>query len=202
VEISYISLVSYFEAFCKDHAGSLINIAPTLLTRLRDSGFPTQIEAHRAIELGSLFPTKVGFLVLENIDLGNAKKINSIFNLLLKITPFSTKDASTYNNILRDRNLLVHHGSVYTAKYLEQARPQDREPYHVYWHSLIVKPQMLVSAMHFFRDIAWKLAQSSQTALTSYLVSEGLTLRPEYQKALDFLTADIENFPDILPPPE
>jgi hypothetical protein len=62
----------------------------------------------------------LGFLLAEKYDFGTPKRINALFNALLKITPFGREDAKRYAALLRDRNLLVHHGGVYTLAYLEQ----------------------------------------------------------------------------------
>jgi hypothetical protein len=63
---------------------------------------------------------KIGFLIAEQFDFGTAKIINNLFRDLLLITPFSKEDIEQYNELLSQRNLLVHHGGVFTMKYTKQ----------------------------------------------------------------------------------
>jgi len=70
-----------------------------------------------------------------------------------------------YAALLRDRNLLVHHGGVYTLAYLEQ----DGSPNAVtdaFFQSKKLSADEVVKAINFLEDIAKKLLRSSQRALT------------------------------------
>src|SRR5437870_1452604 len=46
-EICFIGLMSYFEAFCKDHFASLINIEPSLVGNLKRAGQNVELDATR-----------------------------------------------------------------------------------------------------------------------------------------------------------
>jgi hypothetical protein len=60
--------------------------------------------------------------VAERYDFETPQSINSLYQHLLQITPFSTQERKRYEQILNDRNLLVHHGDISTMKYTKQSR--------------------------------------------------------------------------------
>src|SRR5262245_22051081 len=41
-EICFVGVLSYFEAFCKDHAASVVSIFPDLIEKLRKAGHAIQ----------------------------------------------------------------------------------------------------------------------------------------------------------------
>jgi hypothetical protein len=43
-ELCFIGLISYFEAFCKDHFASLINIEPHLVSNLKANGQNVEVD--------------------------------------------------------------------------------------------------------------------------------------------------------------
>jgi hypothetical protein len=47
--LCFIDAASYFEAFCKYHAAAVVNIAPSLIENLRQSGHDTRVDAQRAL---------------------------------------------------------------------------------------------------------------------------------------------------------
>ena len=116
-----IGLASYFEAFAKDQLASILSLAPELIERVQRAGYPTDLPAEEAYQFRDNLRYKIGFLIVQRLDLGSAKKINSVFTSALQITPFGEKDAVAYDKLLRDRNLLVHHGGTYTTSYIRQA---------------------------------------------------------------------------------
>jgi hypothetical protein len=168
-EVCFIGLAAYFEAFCKDHAASIINIAPTLIENLRQAGYDTRIDAQVALEFGARYPHTVGSLLMERYDFGTAKKINVVFENLLNITPFSKNDIKRYDSFLRDRNLLVHHGGLFTSKYLEQIGPWRERIADAYFNSLVVTPEMLKKSISFLERVARKLCEASHKALSECL---------------------------------
>jgi hypothetical protein len=185
--LCFIGATSYFEAFCKDHAASIVNIAPSLIENLRQAGHDTRVDAQRAVEFGSNYHSKVGCLLMETYDFGTAKRINAVYNTLLKVTPFSKNEIKRYDEILRDRNLLVHHGGIYTSKYLEQRGDWSRRLTDAYWQSLIVTPDILKKTLEFLECIAKKISKASHAALSAHLQTAQISLEPEREKALNFL---------------
>ena len=184
-ELCFIGLVSYFEAFCKDLAASAVNIFPGLIGNLRRAGYDTRVEAGRALEFEAGLRSKVGCLLMEAYDFGTAKRINAIYNALLNITPFSKDEIKRHDQILRDRNLLVHHGGTFTLKYIEQLG--DMRIGDAYWHSLVVKPKTLSEAISFLRAAAIKTSRASHNALVKYAESAQLTVGPQREKALEYI---------------
>lgn len=186
-ELCLIGLVSYFEAFCKDHFSSLINIEPTLLAVLRDNGQDTSIDSAMLLEFGDEWRIRLGFIVSEKYDFGSAQKINSLYNSLLKITPFSKSEAKFYAGILRDRNLLVHHGGVCTHSYTKQAAQAEKISYQPYFDSLLVKAEYLDERITFIEEVAKKILKASHEALSKVIGESNSILSEERGKALSCL---------------
>jgi hypothetical protein len=186
-ELCFVGALSYFEAFCKDLASSIVSIAPDLIERLRSAGHNTSIDALKAVRLGDQLPAKVGFLILESHDFGGARKINSIYECLLKITPFSKAEASQYEELLRDRNLIVHHGSVFTTRYLEQSKTgQGRSMSDAFMNSLIMDSSRVSEEIEFISAIAKKMMTVSYAGLQSHLAKTSQALDPERKQALEY----------------
>jgi hypothetical protein len=148
------------------------------------------MDAQRALDFGSNYQRKVGCLLMENYDFGTARRINAIYSTLLKITPFSTKEIKRYDEILRDRNLLVHHGGIYTSKYLQQLGDWRDRITDAYWNSLTVRSDTPKKTLAFLEHISNKIARTSHAALSDYLKSAQVSLEPEREKALNFLWGD------------
>jgi hypothetical protein len=155
IEVCYIGLVSYFEAFCKDHFAAIINILPTTAIRLRDKGH----------------------------------EVNALYGALVTVTPFSKDEASVYDEVLRARNLLVHHGGTFTSSYLEQMHSAGLDPgsSRVFFDSLVLTKDAFFREIHFFEGVARKLLRSTHTAMNRMVAEEGLTIGKERQKAIDAL---------------
>jgi hypothetical protein len=186
-EICFVGVLSYFEAFCKDHAASVISIAPELIERLRKAGHTVSIDALKATQLGEQLTAKLGFLIFESYDFGGARKINSIYDCLLKITPFSKDEIGRYEDMLRDRNLIVHHGSVFTTRYLEQSKSHQKSGLEdAFTNSLIVDRKLVSEQIEFISGIARKIMFASHTALESHVAGASQSLDPERRKALDW----------------
>lgn len=165
-----IGLSAYFEAFAKDHLASVLSLAPELIETLRAAGHPTDIPADEALEFRDDLQYKVGFLIAQRLDLGSAKKINGFFTALLKLTPLGKKDMASYERLLRDRNLLVHHGGTYTTKYVQQAHgeiPSERRRAHA--DSLEITTQRITETASFLKRVARDLIDSSADSLDSFL---------------------------------
>jgi hypothetical protein len=115
---------------------------------------------------------KLGFVVSEKFDFGSAKKINSLYLSLLKVSPFSKDDSKLFDKLLTDRNLVVHHGSNYTLSYLEQTKVASIE--NAYWNCLIVDQDYFCNSFKFIEKISIKLANSVSTALHNRFTAEDL----------------------------
>lgn len=186
-EIYFIALISYFEAFCKDHFASLLNICPTLVDNLKQNGQNVTIGADDIVIHGSEIVRKLGFILVEKYDFGDARKINSLYIALLSITPFSKEEKKKYDNILADRNLIVHHGGAYTRKYVEQRFNKGLIDKRIYMDSLVISETKFEKALSTLKNISVKLINSSKKALEEHLKSLGISHDDKLKEAVNFL---------------
>jgi hypothetical protein len=185
-ELCFIGLVSYFEAFCKDHFASILSIEPALLASLRASGQNTEVDAARILEFRDQLKIRLGFIVAEKYDIGGAQKINALFGALLKITPFSKDDAKYYERILRDRNLFIHHGGTVTLAYSAQT-PSTAAPMTPFWDSLTATAEYFDERLKFIVHIARKLLNASHSALNDHITKLAAPYSKERMKAVNAL---------------
>jgi len=193
LELCFIGLLSYFEAFCKDHYASIINIVPQLLIRLREKHVDTNIDVVRAYMFGETVSYRFGFLVAEKLDFGTPKKINANYSSLLEITPFSAKESDRLDLLISDRNLIVHHGGVITSRYAEQILRQKQFNRQAFWNSITISKTRLFAELDFISTISHKLLRSSHTTLLEYAKEEKIRVTREKKRAIDgFLWWDNE----------
>ena len=187
-ELCFIGLMSYFEAFCKDHFASLVNIEPSLIQNLKRGGQNVELDATKALLYGGQLTTKMGFILAEKYDFGTAQKINALFVALLKLTPFGKAEAAKYAELLSDRNLFVHHGGTFTLSYLEQAKLTHPElKTNAFFNSQIKAKGDVVGAIDFLTEIAKKLLKSSHDALSKHLVENQIQYSGERAEAPHYL---------------
>lgn len=188
VEVCFIGLIAYFEAFFKDHFASLINICPQLLLGLkRNSGIDTNIDIVDLLALDDSIMHKLGFLLVEHYDFGNAKRINSFYHGLLSITPFSKDEIARYDQLLRDRNLLVHQGGIFTMKYIRQEFQIQADKPRAFQDSLIVTRRKFFETALFLEGIANKTSNAAKSAVANFIETKGIVLSDEKIKALRWL---------------
>ena len=187
-ELCFIGLMSYFEAFCKDHFASLINIEPSLVVNLKTNGQNVDIDSTRVVIYGEAFKDRIGFVLAEKYDFGSSRKINSLFLSLLKVTPFSASEVKQYDDLLRDRNLLVHHSGTFTLTYLEQSDdPSHTLESDAFMNSRVIRQTEVIAATQFLETVANKLVLGSHSALVQYLTANKIQYSGERKKALDFM---------------
>jgi hypothetical protein len=189
VELCFIGLAAYFEAFWKDLFAAVVNICPSLLEAFalrRDCAFTLAEVLHLAD--GSKH--RIGSLLSEHYDWGSAQAVNGLFLDLIKISPFSKDEAKLYADFLADRNLLVHHGGVYTFKYCGQnfSGPEVKKLAH--WQSLAVSRRHVSEWINFALGIARKTSAATHKALESYLQTGHVKLDKERRRAAKFLAPD------------
>ncbi len=188
-EVCLIGLVAYFEAFCKDHFASLINICPWLLINLRRQGQDVRVDAVSFLDLQDDPRHRLGFLLAESRNFRTAKEINAQYRELISITPFSKSEKVRFDRLLNDRNLLVHHGGIYTARYAEQTfTTRSANEGRAFLDSLVIETDQVLSAIEFLSSIATKLAQSTRTALEGLIEAQDIEQTVENNKALTYLT--------------
>ena len=184
-KLCIIGLVSYFEAFIKDHFSSALSIAPGLIEKIKEVGYSTDIPAEEAFELRDMLRYRIGFLVGQRLDLGTAKKINTLYTAVLKITPFGRTEAVQFDRLLRDRNLIVHHGGAYTTSYIKQAfdeiDPQRRRPYA---DTIEISVEKVLETANFLKTVAHSTIVASSKRLWEMLSSAN-AMTKELEEALD-----------------
>lgn len=167
-ELCIIGLASYFEAYCKDQFAAIINLCPQVSVEFV-SKRECKISARSFIEHIEVLPQKFGFLIAEEYDFGSAKAINALFCDLLTITPFSSDEMVIYADFLNDRNLLVHHGGVYTTKYVRDKFSASQIPALAHYYGLSLHKHDIEKWADFILNIGVKLAKASKAALLSFI---------------------------------
>ncbi|MGP8049605.1 MAG: hypothetical protein ACLPYB_03250 [Desulfobaccales bacterium] len=129
----------------------------------------------------------LGFFLSEKFDFGSAKNINNIFYDLLRITPFPKDDIIKYDQLLNDRNLLVHHAGIYTTKYHRHVFVKKRTINRIFYDSFIVRKKDFKKWATFINNITIKINDISRKALAGFIVREKIKLLKENEKAFDYL---------------
>ncbi len=159
--ISFIGLIAYFETFCKETAAAVINIHPNLIHDLKKGSYSTSIDCVQLESYGFNINKKVGSLITENYDFGDAKKINAFFKCLFNKDSFSKKEIREYGKILAERNLIVHNGGTYTTKYIKQHHPEIEIENNAFWHSLKFEDVDFIERLAFLRNISQKITNNA-----------------------------------------
>ncbi len=186
-EVCLISLACYFEAFCKNQFAAIINICPQALNNFTARRDNVNVKLKHLIRLEGRVDHRLGSLLAEECDFGSARTINSLYLDLLGITPFSKNEEEQYNEFLNDRNLLVHHGGVYTIKYHEQRFQKQPIKGSFHWDSLIIEEKDFNKWLSFIGGIVDKIAKASHKALEEYIKKGNIELSRTKREALKYL---------------
>jgi hypothetical protein len=187
LEVCFIGAVAYFEAFFKDHFAASINICPALIQKLRDRQINVSIDAADVVSLEPNVFSRVGFLLTENFDFGTPKKTNVLYSAAFPITPFGSADRLKYEQVLNERNLLVHHGGVYTLQFCRQKFAKTDLLNQAFYNSLVITKKRLVEVFDFMDDVAEKTCTATATKLKEFMTQNGLIQSSEQSKAVDYL---------------
>jgi hypothetical protein len=187
-DLALIGLAAYFEAFCKNQFAAVINICPQVLEMFAAHRESTTLRLKDVVHLMEALHYRFGSLLIEQYDFGSAKAINALFHDLLGITPFSTIEAKRYSRFLSDRNLLVHHGGVYTLKYQRQRFSRKPPDGDIYWNSLVLRKKDYKKWSLFLAGIVRKILATSYCALNRFITANKIVLSPERKGALKFLS--------------
>jgi hypothetical protein len=186
-ELCMIGLAAYFEAFCKNQFAAVINIVPETLNRFTERR-DCKITAKNLLPVMPELNHSLGFIIAEEYDFGSAKSVNGLFQDLLNITPFSKDEANEYGEFLNDRNLLVHHGGVYTAKYSGQTFAKKQlGGRQIYFDSLVVNKTDVSRWAAFLIDLATKMGKATSTSLSKFVATQKLRCDSERKKAIEAL---------------
>ena len=187
VEIAFIGLLAYFEAFCKGQFASVVNISPSLLRSLGKMRGPVSIPLDDLYVYIDYQQPKIGFLIAEQYDFGSSSKVNSLFRDLIGITPFSKVEATRFDKLLHDRNLLVHHGGIYTLQYAKQRLPVDQLKEFAFRDSLLLIKQDYLDASKFLSSIVMKTSFASYNKLEEMFRGRETELSQEQYAAIGYM---------------
>ncbi len=183
-EMCFIGLVSYFEAFCRDCFASLLNICPQLLQRLKAKSYDVNIDSIAALEMQDNLPFQIGCLVAERFDFGSTKKINALYTALVGITPFSKDEEKVYGTVLSDRNLLVHHGGIFTHSYFHQRIGITIEKNRIFVDSLKIQADYVDARFTFLYGMAKKIVTACDKAMAAQIEAGDIVIESKATGAL------------------
>ncbi len=131
---------------------------------------------------------RIGSVLSEQSDFrwSSAKTINALFLDLLGITPFSKEEAKRFGEFVNDRNLLVHHGGIFTLKYERRRFVETKRQDGISSNVLRVEKEDIDKWSKFLVEIAQKLASSSVKAMEAE--TKGLKLENSREMAVNLLT--------------
>ncbi|MDT5122421.1 MAG: hypothetical protein QOC96_1903 [Acidobacteriota bacterium] len=185
-EVCLIGLAAYFEAYCKNQFAAIINICPQTLETFATKRDNLTIKLKDILKISGMIDYRLGSLLAEQYDFGSARTINSLFFDLLGVTLFSRSETEKYAEFLEDRNLLVHHGGIFTLKYREKATPKSLRD-RVYFDSLVIHKDDFLRWATFIHQLVNKFTVTTHKALQEFVSSNGVNLEEETSKAINFL---------------
>jgi hypothetical protein len=186
-ELCLIGLVAYFEAFCKNQFAAIINICPSILNNFVRKRNDTVIELRSLFEVSGEINYRLGSLLSEKYDFGSARAVNGLFTDLFDVTPFSKNETEQFSKLLNDRNLLVHHGGIYTIKYSGQQHKAQVVQIRPCWNTLIIKTEDVLQWSEFLDRIAMKTSLACYKALHEFIGSKEIELNSENKQAIESL---------------
>lgn len=168
----------------------MANICPRILSNFAARRPHVSVEIDALLNFVDKAEAKLGHLLAEKYDFGSAKAVNSLYFDLLAITPFSKTDSKKYSELLNDRNLLVHHGGVYTIKYAKQRFEKADVARMAHWDSLVVSKENYLSWSSFIRRVAAKMNFAGHRALEGFVSAQAVVLNEGQKKAIWYLEWD------------
>ncbi len=187
IQICFIGLAAYFEAFCKDQFAAILNVCPESLSALTNKRQDATIPLKILPAFIRKMDHRLGSIIAEQYDFGSAKAINGLFKDLLGKTPFSKKEAAEYERFLNDRNLLVHHGGIFTQKYHGQNFKKRNLPRKssVYYDSLVITLDDFEERCDWANGMARKIGQLSRHGLLEFKKAHSVRFSTERRKAME-----------------
>jgi hypothetical protein len=107
----------------------------------------------------------LGSVLSAQYDFGSPRTVNSLFLDRLGVSPVSRDEAKRFDTLLAQRNLIVHHGGIYTYKYHRQNLADRPVQETAHWHSLTLATEEFVAWAEFLESMAGKTAQVTQGAM-------------------------------------
>ncbi len=191
LELAFIGVVSYTEAFFKDHFASVLNIFPEKAVVLRESGRGVAVDLTDILGLDDPLHSKFGFLLSERFNFGTPREINALYKDLLLITPFSKDKVAAFEKVLATRNLLVHHGGILTTQFNRNVPAPARE--RTYFDSVAVTKKEVGGGALLALDVIRGTVSATVSKLSKEIA--GFPASDIRHKAVSFMDfeADLES---------
>lgn len=173
-ELGVMGLIAHFEAFCRHLFAALANAAPPLLTNLSERRHQTAVPLRDLLPFGPNISANLGFVVAEHFDFGSAKNINRLFEDLVDFTPINRDEGAQLDDIVFDRNLLTHHGGVYSMTYAHERKTVRTERGGVYFDSLVITAGDFFRHDAFIVDLCRKMSLSAPDAVNRFLAKKDI----------------------------
>ncbi len=167
-QVSLIGILAYFEAFYKHQFAAVLNIFPELSVDFSHKRKNLQIDLSTILSLKEKTFEHLGFILAEKYDFGSVASVNNNFKDLLSITPFSSKEAKYFNEIIQKRNLLVHHAGYYTLQLLNDSKMEisDRKA-KAFKENVRIGPSVYFEYSDFLFEMALKITRATMNAVKS-----------------------------------
>lgn len=186
-EVCLIALVAYFEAFFKNEFAAIVNICPQVLKTFCSKRSDTSVSIKDLMAIDLDTKNRLGFVLAEKYDFGSSKTINSLYFDLLSITLFSKDESRKHDRLLNDRNLLVHHGGIYTMRYHEQSFTKQKVGNRIFFDSLVVTKKDYQRWAVFVQQMVAKTISICHRAVAEIIKKEKVRLTKERLGAFKFL---------------
>lgn len=186
-ELCLIGLAAYFEAYCKAQFGAIVNIYPPILQKFVEQNEECTLKVKDMLGIMPDINYRIGSLLSEQLDFGSAKEINKWFCSLLGVTPFSKPEKKRYDEFLKQRNLLAHHGGIFTMKYQLQKLKKNQLSVIAHRGSLVINKEDIQSWSEFLWAVAQKIGNITQRALEKELETKKIELDGNRPLALALL---------------
>ena len=106
---------------------------------------------------------------------------------LLKVSPFSKNEKHKFDSLLNDRNLIVHHGGIYSLSYCQQNHKKEDVANNMFMHSLEIDDTYFSEAIDNVNHLVEKTVSATHKKLSDYIDENKIYLTEERQKALNAL---------------
>jgi len=195
-ELCMMGLAAQFESYCKIQFASLINIYPRLLDQFcerRENAAVSIIDVYKIVDQLNY---SVGSLLADNFDFGNSKSINSLFNDLITVSPFSKSESKKYSDFLNKRNLLVHHGGIYTFKYIRQnGKEHTIEDLH---NVIVIDKKTYNRWLNFIAKMVYKINTMCHSQLLARIKKDKYRPTKKQKEAIDqYMVLADDNFRNL-----
>lgn len=192
-QVANIGILAYFEAFCKHQFAAIMNLFTSLISNFALKRGEPKIEISTIMAYGSEFENNIGFFLAETYDFGTAKSINALFHDLLIITPFSADEEKQMNEIVYQRNLLVHHAGQFTLQYAKSKSNDHPIREQAYKNAVRIDTADFYANAEFLFAMAIKIAQCTVKVVRSLPEYTSLNEDDDRTKAVEAMLQGIND---------